>query len=55
MPKTKRGKEIIREFQRQYGAERGKRVAYATAQKQGGKLYRDIHSRSKGGRRKRKD
>ena len=47
MPKTKRGKQIMSQFRREYGKKRGERIAYATAQKQGGKLYREIHGKSK--------
>jgi hypothetical protein len=54
IPKTKRGKQIMRGFQKEYGSEAGKRVAYATAQKRGGKLYREIHGRKKGTAKKRK-
>ena len=52
MPKTKRGMQIQREFQREYGAKKGKSVMYATAQKRGGKLFREIHGRSKSKRRR---
>lgn len=48
MPKTKKGKQIEKQFQRTYGSKRGKSVMYATAQKQGGKLFREIHGRKKG-------
>ena len=53
MPKTKKGKKIMAGFKREYGSKEGERVAYATAQKRGGKLYRHIHGRSKGGRKRR--
>jgi len=48
MPKSKRGRQIMSQFKRQYGKKKGERVAYATAQKQGGKLFREVHGRSKG-------
>jgi hypothetical protein len=52
MPKTKRGKQIMSEFQKEYGSKRGKSVAYATAQKKGGRLFQEIHGRKKGSRKK---
>jgi hypothetical protein len=50
MPQTKRGKTIMRGFRKRYG-KRGKSVAYATANKRGGGLYRALHGRSKRRRR----
>ena len=52
MPKTKKGKAIMGQFKKEYGSKAGERVAYATAAKQGGKLYREIHGRSKSKRKK---
>ena len=46
MPKSPKGKKIYRQFLREYGI-KGKAIAYATANKQGGKLYRALHGRSK--------
>jgi hypothetical protein len=40
------------QFKKQYGKKRGERVAYATAAKRGGKLFRDIHGRSKSKRKR---
>ena len=34
MPKTEKAKEILNDFQDQYGEEKGKRIYYATAKKQ---------------------
>jgi hypothetical protein len=48
MPKTKKGKQIMAGFKKEYGSKKGERVAYATAAKRGGRLFQEIHSRSKG-------
>jgi hypothetical protein len=47
MPKTKAGKRAMRQFQREYGKRRGTAIAYATANKRGGKLYRALHGKRK--------
>jgi hypothetical protein len=51
MPKTKKGRKIEKQFQKTYGSKRGKSVMYATAAKQGGKLYSEIHGRKKSKKR----
>lgn len=47
MPMTEKGKEAMHGFMKKYGKEKGKEVAYATAQKgknEGkGKLYSLLH------------
>jgi hypothetical protein len=46
MPKTKKGKAIMRSFKKRYG-KRGASIAYATANKRGKGLYRQLHGKSK--------
>ena len=53
MPKSKRGRQIESKFKKEYGSKRGERVMYATANKRGGKLYKEIHGRSKGSKKRR--
>jgi hypothetical protein len=52
IPKTKKGKKIMAGFKKEYGSKKGERVAYATAAKRGGKLFREIHGRSKSKRKR---
>jgi len=53
MPKSKKGKKIFHSFTERYGPVRGAQIAYATAQKQGGKLFQELHGRPKGRKKKR--
>ena len=53
MPKSKKGRQIERKFKSRYGSKEGERVMYATANKRGGKLFKEIHGRSKGIKKRR--